>query len=251
MFQLSGYKNTLDHFKTVKAQWEKQMGNQMKRVRSDNAGDFLSDDFREYLRREGIIHELTVPYAHQQNGKAERYIRTLEDGAITLMADANVPLSFWGDAVLTKQYLMNLTPTSTLPENMTPSEAFTGNKPDLSHLRVWGCRCFVQIPCELRSKGRVHSYEAIFVGYEPGVKGYRIRDKHGKYHVSRDIIFDENHVNVVPLTVEGDSAVLPSDGATRVLPDHPIPFTPPRNSKRVPTATPLGMAWQAGIKQRI
>src|ERR1700690_1496401 len=133
----------------------------MKRVRSDNAGDFLSDSFRNFLKDEGIAHELTVPYAHQQNGKAERYIRTLEDGCMTMLADVDVPLSYWADAVVTKQYLMNVTPTSTLPENITPYEAFTGKKPDIAHLQVWGCQCWVRIPLELRTKGGVHSYQAI------------------------------------------------------------------------------------------
>ena len=34
----------------------------------------------DHLRRRGIAIQTTAPYAHQQNGKAERYIRTLVDG---------------------------------------------------------------------------------------------------------------------------------------------------------------------------
>jgi hypothetical protein len=77
----------------------------------------------------------TVPYAHQQNGKSERYIRTLEEGSQALLADSGLPMYFWLDSVLTRQYLINQLPTSTLPDNITPFEVFTnGKKPDLSHL---------------------------------------------------------------------------------------------------------------------
>ena len=61
----------------------------------------------------------------------------MEEGSQTLLADSGLPMSFWLDAVLTWQYLMNHLPTSTLPEDVTPFEVFTnGRKPDLSHLRV-------------------------------------------------------------------------------------------------------------------
>jgi hypothetical protein len=88
--------------------------------------------------------QVTAPYAHAQAGKAERYVRTIEDGIQTLIADAKLPLSFWGDAALTTQYLRNRLPTSTLPLNTTPHEVRHGTKPDLSHLRVWGASAFQQ-----------------------------------------------------------------------------------------------------------
>jgi len=59
--------------------------------------------------------EVTAPYAHSQNGKAERFIRTLEDGFQTLLADSGLPMSFWGDATLTINYLHNRIPTSVVP----------------------------------------------------------------------------------------------------------------------------------------
>jgi hypothetical protein len=58
---------------------------------------------------------------------------------------------FWRDAVCTSQYLRNRLPTSVLPASTTPFEAYHGHKPGLSHLRVWGCQCFVLIPLELHA----------------------------------------------------------------------------------------------------
>lgn len=78
--------------------------------------------------------------------KSERYIWTIEEGGQALLADSGLPMSFWLDAVLTQQYLVNRLPMSTLPVNTTPFEVITGGrKPDLSHLRVWGCDSYVAV----------------------------------------------------------------------------------------------------------
>ena len=146
-----------------------------------------------HLASKGITLQRTVPYAHQQNGKSERYIRTLEEGGQALLADSGLPMSFWLDAILTRQYLLNRLPTSTLPSNITAFELLMpGKKPDLSHLRVWGCDCYVAVPNEIRGKAGPKRFRAIFVGYEEHRLGWRVRDLSGKYSFSNDIIFNEN-----------------------------------------------------------
>jgi len=116
----------------------------------------------------------------------------LEDGGQALLADSGLPGSFWGDAVLTMQYVRNRVPTSTLPVGFTPYEILHKKKPDLSHLRVWGCQCFVAIPGGLRDKAGPRRFEAIFVGYEENRVGWRVRDLQGAYHFSRDVVFNES-----------------------------------------------------------
>ena len=89
------------------------------------------------------------------------------------------------------QYLINCLPTSTLPENTTPFEIITnGRIPDLSHLRVWGCDCYVALPNEIHSKAGPKRFRAIFVGYEEHRIGWRVRSLEGKYSFS--VIFNEN-----------------------------------------------------------
>ena len=107
----------------------------------------------DHLTSKGIVLQQTVPYAHQQNGKSEHYIQTIEEGGQALLADSGLSMSFWLDAVLTRQYLVNRLPTSTLPTGTTPFEIImSGRKPDISHFCVWGCDCYVAIPDELRGK---------------------------------------------------------------------------------------------------
>ena len=145
-----------------------------------------------HLQDRGITIQVTAPYAHQQNGKAERYIQTLEDDMQTLLADSGLPFSFWGWAIRTAQYLRNWLPTSVLPAGITPYECYRGMKPDLSHLRVWGCRYYVFIPPELRSKGGPRRFEVIFVGCDKDGIGWYVCDKKNGVHFSRDIIFNES-----------------------------------------------------------
>ena len=168
-------------YQTTEAYLECISGLRVRAVRMDGALELTSGEMGAHLKSRGIAIQ-----------KGECYIRTLEDGGQTLLADAGLPGSFCGDAVLTMQYVRNRAPTSTLPVGITPFKALHGKKPDLSHLRVWGCQCFVAIPSELRDKAGPQQFKVIFVGYEEHRIGWRVRDLQGKYHFSQDIIFNES-----------------------------------------------------------
>ncbi|GJP31846.1 hypothetical protein CLOM_g15281 [Closterium sp. NIES-68] len=64
---------------------QRECGHKVKVIRSDNGGEFIGADFEGELKRKGIQHQLTVPYNPQQNGVAERFNRTLQEGARTLL----------------------------------------------------------------------------------------------------------------------------------------------------------------------
>ncbi len=129
------------HFETTVAKWERISGRPVMFMRSDNAPEFVESDMGEFLRQKGIRHQQCVPYAHQQNGKIERFIRTIEERALTLLAHSGLPASFLADAILTVAYLYMRLPNSSIPKGTTPYEQLYTKKPDLAHLRVWGCRC--------------------------------------------------------------------------------------------------------------
>ena len=160
-------------------------------VHVDNAPEFVARHLGSHFKNHGIMVQVIAPYTHSQNGEIECYICTLEDGLQTLLIDSGLPTSFWGDAVLTVQYLHNWLPTPTLPADTTPFEAFYKKKPDISHLYIWECQCFTIIAPELHSKGGPCWMECIFVGYDKHHIGWRIHDLKGGYHFSWDIIFNE------------------------------------------------------------
>ena len=68
----------------------------VKRFRSDNGGEFKSKKFKNFLINSGIVHETSAPYAHPQNGRVERKIRTLVNATRAQMANANCPKSVLG-----------------------------------------------------------------------------------------------------------------------------------------------------------
>ena len=91
----------------VEAHLELVSGHRVLTIRLNNAPEFVAGDMGHHFKEKGIIIQAIAPYTHAQNGKAECYIRTLEDGMQTLLADSGLPASFWGDTVLTIQYLRN------------------------------------------------------------------------------------------------------------------------------------------------
>ena len=88
------------------------------------------------------------------------------------MAEKNMPKHFCSKAVHTPVYIMNRTPTAVV-HGMTPEERFTGKKPDVSHLKVFGCIAYVHVPDELRKKLDPKAKKCIFIGYSLEQKGYR------------------------------------------------------------------------------
>lgn len=250
-----------DHFVTIQNCWELSTGCKIKRVRFDNALELVAAKLGTHFKALGISIEKSVPYSHQQNGKAERFIRTIEDGTMTLLVDAGQPMNMWGDAVLTKAYLNNLTPSSTLDINITPYETFNSKKPDASHLKVWGCECYVRIAKELRGKGTFKGFYATFIGYgQPlGQKGWAVRDSNGKYFTMDNAIFNENSNEPKSTLIEhnldidgpsiGNNVKRPPGGHVGVQPDRPIPYLKPRNTKCIPKLTEKGAAWEDGIIQ--
>jgi hypothetical protein len=99
----------------------------------------------------------------------------------------------------------------------TPFEAFTGRKPGVKHLKVFGCLCYTHIPSSLRQKWDSKAGKGVFVGYGSCEKGYRVYDlKSEKIVLSRSVIFSEdkswnwgrNQMNQMqmPLNLEGDEA---------------------------------------------
>jgi hypothetical protein len=71
------------------------------------------------------------------NGVAERRNRTLKDMVMSMIARTTLPKSLWGDALKAAVYILHRAPTKAA--NKTPHELWTGKKPVLKHLKVWGC----------------------------------------------------------------------------------------------------------------
>jgi hypothetical protein len=100
-------------------------------------------------------------------------------------------LEFWGKAVNTTVYIKNQCPTKAL-DSKTPQKAWSGKKPDVSRLRVFGCKAFAHVPDEKRTKLKSKSIPCVFLGYYEGTKAYRLMCVETKKIIkSRDVVFIE------------------------------------------------------------
>jgi transposase InsO family protein len=155
-----------------KAMVEKEKGVSIKCLRSDGRGEYFSNEFSEYLKEHGIQRKYSCSYSPQQNGVAERKNRNIAKITHAMLNEKNLPNYFWAEVVATVVYIMNQTPTITV-HGMTHEEKFTGEKPDASHLRMFGCIAYVHVPDEKKSKLDPKAEKCIFIGYSLEQKGYR------------------------------------------------------------------------------
>lgn len=105
--------DVFEAFKNYKKKAEKQTGKQIKKLRTDNGKEYLSNNFKNFLKEEGISHQLSVEYTPQQNGVAERKNRTLVEMARCIMLQGNLPQSLWAEAVNAATYIRNRCTTKT------------------------------------------------------------------------------------------------------------------------------------------
>jgi hypothetical protein len=181
----------LSTFKRFKVLVEKQSEFKIKSMRSDRGGEFTSKEFKKFCDKNGIRRPLTIPYSPQQNGIVERKNRTILNMARSMLKSKNLPKEFWAEAVDCAVYLSNRCPSRSVG-NKTPQEAWSGYKPSVSHLKIFGSIAHVHVPDQQRKKIDERSKLYIFIGYNQYSKGYKVYDPIGnKVIVSRDVVIDE------------------------------------------------------------
>ena len=132
-------------------------------VRIDNDSVFLGAAFRAVCDEFNVDVQRIVPYRHHQLARIERHWRTISDAVTSLLADAALAKSFWGYAFLTVAYIRNRVWHS--GAGCIPYQKVTGNSPDLSNLRVFGCPAYVHIESARRKKLDQKAWQGVFVGY--------------------------------------------------------------------------------------
>ena len=143
-------------------------------MRSDNAREYLSTQFQEFMAKQGILHQITCPHTPQQNGVAERKNRHLIETARTLLIDMNFSLRFWGDATLSTCYLINRMPSSMLHDKIRHTTMLFADDPVYSvSPHVFLCTCFVHDLTPGKDKHTTKALKCLFLGYSRLQKGYR------------------------------------------------------------------------------
>lgn len=191
VYFLKNRDTALDMFKEYRAAVEKFTGNSIIFLRCDNAPEYVKGKFEIYCKSEGIQYEKTVPHSPPQNGVSERTNYTIGCMTRAMLLDAELPAFFWVLAVLAAVHIKNRVPSAALLSNTSPFEIWFKQKPDLSHLRPFGCHVVSRrLTNESIPKFDARGENGRFVGYARNAKGYLVYFPHNKrVLVRRDIKF--------------------------------------------------------------
>jgi hypothetical protein len=172
---------------------ENQTDRKLKSLRSDNGGEYKSDEFVQFCRERGIRREFTAPHSSEQNGVVERMNRTIQEQIVSMLHQSGLSDGFWAEALLTAVHIINMSPSRPLGSKI-PQELWTQRKQDYGKLRIFGCEAYALVAKDDRRKLESWSRKCIFLGYGPeGSFGYRLWDPETRQVVrSSDIFFNES-----------------------------------------------------------
>jgi hypothetical protein len=164
--------------------------NCLKVFHSDNVTEFRNAFFDQFCLEHSVDQQFSTPRVPQQNRVMKQKNRTLVEMARTMLDEHWTPRHFWADAISTACYISNRIFLRSIL-NLTPFELLFGCKPPVSHLRPFGCKCFV-LKCENLDKFESRSSDGILLGYTLHGRSYRVFNLESNTAVeSCDVTFDE------------------------------------------------------------
>lgn len=177
------------HFSNlVKTQHEAMI----KILQCDNGGEYNNSRFHKHFAEHGIAFRFSCPHTSQQNGKAERMIRTVNNSISSLLFQAQLSPTFWAEALHVAAHIINILPSSSI-ERKSPHSILFGVTPTYDNLHVFGCMCFPNVNYSNLHKPSPRSTPCLFLGYLTNHRGYRcLNFKTNRIIISRHVIFDES-----------------------------------------------------------
>ena len=154
----------------------------------------LSNDFKAMIAKNNYNLKVTGADNSRENGVAERPHRTLAQIMRCILHSAELGPQYWRFALLHAAKLYNRRPHSSI--KMTPIQAFTGTKPDLSNLRIFISRVYAKKTGRRPFKLDKHAYEGIYLGTTSNDKNIYIKDDQtGRIKIGAHVYFDEAHMS--------------------------------------------------------
>lgn len=143
-------------------------------LQCDNGREYTSNDLKAFRKENGTHIDYTVPYTPELNGKVERFNRSLLDKARAMVEEANMPKSFWNEAIRVSACLLNRSPSASNIDNRILAGIWYNKKSNVTNLRVFGSIAFAHVPDELRKKFDSKSEKCIMIGYITQDIGYGV-----------------------------------------------------------------------------
>ncbi|GJW67998.1 ribonuclease H-like domain-containing protein [Tanacetum coccineum] len=226
---------------------------EIKSFQCDHGGEFDNRRLHTLFAENGIQFRFSCPQTSQQNGKSERMVRTINNLIRTLLFQANLPPTFWVEALNMAIQLLNILP-STAIANDIPYTRLYGKDPNYTLLRIFGCLCYPHLYPSHKLEPR--ATPSIFLGFASSHRGYRCLDLHtNKIIISRHVTFDETvfpYGSTIPKstspytfledtfdlhpTLPNPAFTTPTIGQTDPLPHQQHPTEPA--AQQSPTAAP-------------
>ncbi|CAI7773564.1 unnamed protein product [Closterium sp. NIES-53] len=240
---------------------ERQAKKSVLMLRSDRGGEFLGKEFTDFVDGKGIVRNLTCPNTPQQNGMAEREMRTAVESVRTMLLHMGVQHHWWHLALRQAVWMRNCLERSTTPPGTAPYQVLTGKKTDLTLARVWGCMVQFMVPEQQRSRKLAPKARwGLHLGVSPESKGWEVLDlTNNKVVTSVEVIFyktlslevwmakfgpasgrtqehplTDTSTATVPLLAEVDETA--DEDVVQVLPP-PTVFAPPFSVTNRPSST--------------
>jgi hypothetical protein len=173
----------------------------IKHFHSDGAHELQGEAMLSWLTDLGITYSWTVPGESDMNNRTEGFIGRLSDKARALLIHSGIPEQHWVLAYLYACYLLNILPSyvKKLESVSSPYTRVTGDIPDASPIKVWGCVAHGYISREERRHNKLSetSRSGIFMGYpreQPGGAVYIWIPNQSKeaYVTVYSVVFDES-----------------------------------------------------------
>jgi hypothetical protein len=161
LYLLRSKDETLEMFIKYKTEVENQKNKRIKRLRTDRDGEYESNPFSEFCEQNGIIHEVTPLYSPESNGVAERKNRTLKEMMNDMLISSGLSSNMWGEVILLAWHIPNKVPYK--KTGKTLYELWEGRKPNLEHLKVWGCLAKVMLPEPKKRNLGSRTCECVFI----------------------------------------------------------------------------------------
>ncbi|CAI7734095.1 unnamed protein product [Closterium sp. NIES-54] len=244
-------------------------------LRSDWGGEFLWKEFTDFVDGKGIVHDLMCPYTQQQNGMAEREMRTVVESVWTMLVHMGVQHHWWHLSLGQAVWVRNCLEWSKTPPGTKPYQLLTGKKPDLTLARVWDCMVQFMVP-EQQCGGKLapKARWGLHLGVSPESKGWEVLDlTDNKVVTSVEVIFYETlslevwkakygpasgrmqphpptdtSTETVPLLAEVNEPA--DEDVVEVLP-HPPVLSPPSLIADRPASTPVSGTGDEGSLQAL
>jgi hypothetical protein len=192
LFLLKKKSETFSCFQVFKELTENEIDMKIKCLRSDNGGEFVSNEFNNYCDENGIKIHFSITETPQQNGVVERKNIIVMEMARTILNESRLNDMFWPQVVHTAVHILNISLLRNNTNN-TPYQLWKGIPANIKHFRIFGSKCYIKRIDKNMGKLDSRTDEGLLVGYSCSRKAYKCYNFILRKIVeSIDVKFDES-----------------------------------------------------------